>query len=373
LFDQLYLVLTYGSLMLGVFVVLLLNNKGIRKSRANLFLSILLMALCFSILHIRFAGTVLDHLSVRAHSLGDPSFLLIAPLLWFYVESLTGKSMKPSWKGLVHFLPFFFLVGSWFSIQNLVSDPSKIHFLGHQKLVMILFWLLVVIQFSLYQFFIHRRWSQYQHLIKQEMSNTEDVSLSWVKFFVAVFLVINVFFLFNLFVVIHFDYNAWLAKSTAIVFALSVFALGYKGILQREIFLNISGEVVNNVTQTANTEIPSPKPDQQLIDRLLLYMDEHKPYLEPELTLSSLAKNAGFSRSQLSQIINDGIGENFYDFVNRYRVEQVKKLMTDPQMKNFNMLGLALEAGFKSKSTFNLIFKRFTGLTPSEYRKNLSS
>ena len=95
-----------------------------------------------------------------------------------------------------------------------------------------------------------------------------------------------------------------------------------------------------------------------------------KPYLDPELTLSQLAKDLSISRSQLSQLINDGIGENFYDFVNKYRVEQVKKLMIDPQVKNYNMLGIALEAGFKSKSTFNLIFKRFTGLTPTEYRKN---
>jgi AraC-like DNA-binding protein len=77
------------------------------------------------------------------------------------------------------------------------------------------------------------------------------------------------------------------------------------------------------------------------------------------------------NRGQLSQLINDGLGDNFYDFVNKYRVDEVKRLMTDPKAKNFNLLGIALEAGFKSKSTFNLIFKRFTGLTPSEYRKNL--
>jgi AraC-like DNA-binding protein len=100
-------------------------------------------------------------------------------------------------------------------------------------------------------------------------------------------------------------------------------------------------------------------------------MQEKKSYLDPELTLSQLAKDLDIGRSQLSQLINDGIGDNFYDFINKYRVEQVKQLMTDPRVKHFSMLGIALEAGFKSKSTFNLIFKRFTGLTPTEYRKNL--
>jgi YesN/AraC family two-component response regulator len=89
--------------------------------------------------------------------------------------------------------------------------------------------------------------------------------------------------------------------------------------------------------------------------------------------LSSLARELSLNRRQLSQLINGGMDDNFYNFVNKFRVEEVKKLMVDPQYHNFNMLGLALEAGFKSKSTFNLIFKRFTGLTPSEYKKNLSA
>ena len=101
-------------------------------------------------------------------------------------------------------------------------------------------------------------------------------------------------------------------------------------------------------------------------------MEEKKSFLDPELTLTGLAKELEISRNQLSYLINEGIGDNFYNFVNKYRVEQVKKFMVDPSMRNYNMLGLALEAGFKSKSTFNLIFKRFTGLTPTEYAKNLS-
>lgn len=102
-------------------------------------------------------------------------------------------------------------------------------------------------------------------------------------------------------------------------------------------------------------------------------MTEKKPFLNPELSLSTLAKDLKIPRGQLSQLINDGIGENFYDFINKYRIDEVKKLMADPEMAHYNLLGLAFEAGFKSKSTFNLIFKRFTGLTPTEYRKNINA
>jgi AraC-like DNA-binding protein len=367
-FDQLFLVLVNGGIVLGLFVVLLINNRGARKTRANLFLSVLLIAFIFSIFHLRYAGAVMDHFSFRAFNAGDPTFLLIAPLLSFYIDELTGKRVTLSLKSLLHFVPFAFIVLCSLTFNSIREDNLIIVFLRqHPRLPIIIFWAIMVVQFSWYQVVFQRKWQMYQQLLRQEVSNTEGVNLSWVKFFMAVFLVINVFFLVALFTVIHFDYSQWLWKAADIIFSLSVFALGYKGILQREIFY----------TEGKRKEPPAavrePNLDFQLIDQLKLYMIEKKPYLDPELTLSSLAKNVGMSRTQLSQVINDGLGENFYDFVNKYRVEEVKRLMTDPSAKNFNLLGIALEAGFKSKSTFNLIFKRFTGLTPTEYRKNISS
>ena len=161
-------------------------------------------------------------------------------------------------------------------------------------------------------------------------------------------------------------------RTTALVFSISVFALGYKGLLQKEIFQKVR---VASDSDGRNTEAKQAvvQLDPDHIKRLRNHMEVRKPFLDPELTLSSLAGELDISRSQLSQLINNGIGDNFYDFINKYRVEEVKRLMLDPKMSHFNMLGIALEAGFKSKSTFNLIFKRFTGLTPSAYRKNIST
>jgi AraC-like DNA-binding protein len=230
----------------------------------------------------------------------------------------------------------------------------------------------VVIQFSCYQVVIHRRWSAYQLFIRQEVSNPENLNISWVRFFMGVFLIINLFFLFSLFVVIHFDGRQWIWQLTALVFSLSVFALGYKGILQKEIFYP---EVREDKREPGHAVVATPAPqkhDQVAIEKLLQHMREKKPFLDPELTLSSLARQLELGRSQLSQLINDGMGSNFYDFVNRYRVEEVKHLLADPGSKHLSLLGIALDAGFKSKSTFNLVFKRFTGLTPTEYKNNLA-
>lgn len=371
--EQLSLILTFAGIAQGLFVVLLLNNRGARKSRANTFLSVLLISLSFSIAHILFAGAVIDHLSVKVYTLGDPTFFLIAPLLWFYTKELIGERVKLSKNLILHFSPFLLIIILSLTLRSINPDLTFMQFLEHhQRFISVVFWMIIVVQFSSYQFFIRRKWIAYQEFIKQEVSNKEGVDISWVRFFMIVFLLINVFFLFSLFAVIHLHNGPWLPRTTALIFSLSIFALGYKGLLQKQLFQK--DELIKQEDSIPTSlETSVSKPDPELINRLLNYMQEKKPYLDAELTLSSLAKDLNISRSQLSILINEGVGDNFYDFINKYRVEEVKRLMVDPQVKNYNLLGIALEAGFKSKSTFNLIFKRFTGLTPTEYRKNLSS
>ena len=229
--------------------------------------------------------------------------------------------------------------------------------------------MLLVIQFSLYQYFIHKKWNDYQQIITQEVSNTEDVTISWIRFFMGVFLVVNAVFFFSLFATVHLDIMGEIWKLAGIILSLSIFALGYKGILQKEIFYWELAPMPGRMPAKTGKR---DQAEQLLLDKLLAFMENEKPYLDPELSLSSLSKKVGLNRNQLSQLINDGTGDNFYDFINKYRVEEVKRLMADPKKQNYNLLGIAIEAGFKSKSTFNLIFKRFTGLTPTEYRKNMA-
>lgn len=337
-----------------------------------MFLSILLAALTFSVFHLRYAGEIVRHISVNTYTLGDPTFLLIAPLLWFYVTELAGGRISFNAKTLAHFIPFFVIVFCSLTFRSSLNDTAITRVLDqHPRLPFTIFWMIMVIQFSAYQILIQRKWREYQQLIQQEVSNTEDVNISWVRFFTGVFLIVNLSFLVSLFAVIHLDIRDVVWKSIGAIFSMSIFALGYKGILQKEILFPeslVKPQSIELITPTGSVI----KPDLALIEKLQQYMKNEKPFLDPELSLSMLAKAMGINRNQLSQLINTGLRENFYDFINKYRVEEVKRLMVDPQKQNYNLLGMALEAGFKSKSTFNLIFKRFTGLTPTEYRKNIT-
>jgi len=98
-------------------------------------------------------------------------------------------------------------------------------------------------------------------------------------------------------------------------------------------------------------------------------MAERKPYLDGDLTLTSLAGQLEINPNQLSQILNEGLGENFYRFISRYRVEEIKRLLLNPAFAHYNILGIAFQAGFSTKSTFNKTFKELTGLSPSEFVK----
>ena len=97
-------------------------------------------------------------------------------------------------------------------------------------------------------------------------------------------------------------------------------------------------------------------------------MKQEQLYLDPELDLKGLAGRLDFSPHHLSQIINKGSQRNFYDFVNHYRLEAVKALLTNPDHDHRTVLTLAFETGFNSKATFNRFFKKATQQTPSQFR-----
>ncbi|WP_299439366.1 helix-turn-helix domain-containing protein [uncultured Aquimarina sp.] len=108
------------------------------------------------------------------------------------------------------------------------------------------------------------------------------------------------------------------------------------------------------------------------INSLKLYMEEQKPFLNPNLTIKELASDLDMTPQELSILINHHIHKNFYEFINDYRIEVAKKIFQDPNQKKTTILEILYEVGFNSKSSFNSSFKKHTGLTPTSYRKQYS-
>jgi AraC-like DNA-binding protein len=128
--------------------------------------------------------------------------------------------------------------------------------------------------------------------------------------------------------------------------------------------------VVDAPLEVAATEVspPAALPPELLPLRakLLALMADERPWLEPELTLADLAQRLRLHPAQLSKVVNLGCGQNFSDFVNCYRVAEAQRKLADPRFAHYSLVGVALESGFNSKSTFNRVFKKLTGQVPGE-------
>jgi AraC-like DNA-binding protein len=114
------------------------------------------------------------------------------------------------------------------------------------------------------------------------------------------------------------------------------------------------------------------KEAERYLNAIEEFMKNEKPYLDSDLTITSLSEKLNIPRHYLTQVINEKLKKNFFMYINEYRVNEIKKMMADDQFHDYSILRIAYQSGFNSKSGFNNAFKRFTGHTPSEYKKFLS-
>ncbi len=116
------------------------------------------------------------------------------------------------------------------------------------------------------------------------------------------------------------------------------------------------------------------KPDQSItkdqVEKVQAFVETGRPYLNPSLTLRSLAEQVEIHPNQLSWILNESIGQNFNEFINKKRIEHFKQLALDPDNTHISLIGLAYESGFNSKTVFNTAFKKEVGMTPKEFQKS---
>jgi len=157
--------------------------------------------------------------------------------------------------------------------------------------------------------------------------------------------------------------------NSAVIVLLFIFAnvAVFKGLKEPEVF-NGSEEM----SKYRHSKLTRGEGEQYL-RRLLLSMRADKPYLDPDLTIVKLGRRLAIPPRYLSQVINEFLRVNFHDFVNSYRVEEVKRFLQDGSNGKKSFLEILFEAGFSTKSAFNRAFKKHTGMTPSQYKRQRKS
>jgi len=308
--------------------------------------------------------------------------LVNSPILYFYIRSLSlGAGFK--WKNIwIHLLPFLIFNCITFFIHytqahDLYLKDGFPHFSStlNSTISYFLTALLAIIP-GYYTVLSLLVLLQHQKRLPDNYSYTEKINLNWLKWIVISLLVLFAgLFLFIRYGVTYriVSYPDLFAVVGAIL-TIYVFFIGLCGLRQNAVFnndifvqayLNEEDIVTSNYK---NSGLSDEKTDQIFV-RLKLHMDEKKPFLKEDLSLAALAAELEITANQLSQVINQKTSSNFFNFINSYRVATVKEKFKDPALAAYSILGIAYDSGFRSKSSFNKIFKETTGQTPLQYRK----
>jgi AraC-like DNA-binding protein len=237
------------------------------------------------------------------------------------------------------------------------------------------FWyeLVIELQVWIYLILIWNKVLRYEALIRDAYSSIDSITLAWIRKVIIAFALAlaastgsYVLFTFG----IKFRY-VYLLSPLAAVF--SAYYISYKAFHQPDVFLIkkpvLSEDVQGPSRRKYEKSGVSDDESSLLLERLERTMRARRPYIDSELTLSKLSTLLSTSNHRLSQLLNQRLQTCFYDYINRYRVEEVKRCLADRESSDSSILDIALECGFNSKSTFNKIFKQHTSLSPTQYRE----
>jgi len=374
-------IITIGFIQAFFFAVLALTKR--KKEVADYILASLFLILCYQ-LAVNYV-MVTDYKFTFPHLIGTatPFSFLYGPLLFFFVKNYISEKHQFKPKYIFHFLPFFadhlyqfyhfyFLTGDQkiLELDNIIHGTpglkiSVTQILGSISPVVYCLWSLGILS-------THRK-----NLKRLYSFTSSALKLEWLWYLTWSMLVVgSCAFILNSIIVL-FDVADWvqLRLIVLVIAAFWVFFLGYYSIKKTPFYRSYHIDGLDTLeyddinqqpekyekTKLKEEEIPLMK------KKLLDHVEASKPFLNKNLTIGELAADIDIPTHQLSQLINDQLGRSFFEFINTYRVEEVKIRFFDPKFSNLTLLGISMECGFNSKASFNRIFKQLTGQTPTEY------
>lgn len=369
-----------GVLQAALLAALIYYHPNSDKS-VNVFLALYIFCLC-----IPMCSPVIQHyFAWQILILIDPFPLLSGPLLYFYVRSFKEEmTWRKVWPHLVLFaiyvgldISLFTEFASTYDFNStvpveVVHHPSSILRVSGR-----------IIQMIVYFFLASRQLSIYQRSIAQLFSDTTLINLSWVRWLVNgyLFLVLLMAGLYLMILRFPENFQWFILVNTALVTPY-LYLFTFKGITQPTLWqirqsdkhkveeeFHLVEELEKKEELTPNA--PSEK-NEEIVRKVIAAMESERLYLQPDLTLQELSDSLQVQSYLVSQAINEGLNKNFYDLVNGYRVEEARRRLGDISHRNAKIIAVAFESGFNSKTTFNTVFKKFTGVTPSEFRQQAS-
>ena len=378
-----------GSIFLVFLTIyMLLFSKNAAKSYADYVLSILLLVHCWSVILFLILYSEYILLFPHVFKTGLPLNFLIAPCSYLYVRAVLLNEKKFQKRDVIHLIPFFIVLINYIPfyllpvnekvtvIQNSLNywpDTFKYQAGFLPENFSILFRLILAIIYLVLQWNLILSYTKVhkESSIQIQISNV----LKWLKLFTitstVIFFGIIGFMLTVFFLPSYYNDEILIQIPSLLVsvgfFVMAAYLLTHPEILSGLPFVKYK-EVPSDVINDKSYMFTYINEDYKLeMERIVDYFKTEKPYLNKDLNINQVSVALAIPSRELSYIINNHFGQRFNDFLNKYRIEYITKKINKEYLSNYTIEGIASEAGFASKSTFNLAFKKYHQCTPTEY------
>jgi AraC-like DNA-binding protein len=348
-----------------------------KKWKANKFLGILLwlMALASINLFLEYTGWYYSSTAMAIlHNLVPLVILMPAgPLLYFYVQSAVDPAFRLTGKHKIQFLTIIIdLLPGLTSAIFVVGVKTNLVFPDARPWGAFVDWLHVYsdiprwLSLTIYAFLSGRL---LERLNKNVVKNQGSL-FTWLRQFIRIFLVFQLIWLLYLIPYViptttDFMLQTFNWYPVYIPLTFLIYWLGIKGLI-----VTYRNKLRNKIS--ASSTLLQPAFIQEAVTNLKKAMETDRVFLNPNLNLDILSQHSGIPSKTISSVLNQHLQKSFNEFVNGYRVEEVKRRLQETPQSNLTILGTALESGFNSKASFQRIFKEMTGISPGEYQKTFA-
>jgi len=361
--------------LLFLMIVILNYKKGKRLSNQLLAGFMASNALLLAGFLLRRFGWTSPVQWVALYSIGGSAYFLLMPFLYLYLQSLCYKNFHLKVTHLLHALPFgtFVVFSLVIHVLNHTPFQNDVTISVHQFIGQIDYWshsIALHIQILSYLVASVILLRKYREGVKDMYSSIERIDLHWCNLLLVGFATMWFLdFLQWILGVFHLSSPTifyWMLMTSLFINLAFTLIVTYKGLAQSGSFSGIQG-----FPKYAGSRL-KPSDCDEIVQKLITCMERDKPYLTLSTSLEDLSKKLSIPERNLSQVIHTHFNQSFYDFINSYRIEEIKKRICNDDYGNYTLLAIAYDAGFNSKSVFNAAFKKHTGLTPKEYKRQHS-
>ena len=381
-----------AGVLQGLLLSVILLKKTHGNEKANRWLSAFIATFALVTLSDVLERTVELHRVGSVLILFDWGIMLLGPFILIYVMELTGERYRFKKWWFLHFLPAVLLLLICIPFYFLPSEQKIKLVLDDMKEAQNRHWeffdVFVVMQIAAYLVWAVIILRKYSHSLCEHYSDLKHRNLRWLTIFIGVSLGLWIIYVLSIFMA-----SKYTVMLNDIGFPIAAYIFGYFGLAQvdlTEVRREINSLVPDSpLTSDNKHSTPDSSDNQQTnryvrsglksdkaaklkqdLDRLMV---TKKPYLDNDLNLRELAIQFEVLPHHLSQLLNENYGQNFFDFINSYRAQEVKNMLSDPSRKDESILSIAFSCGFNSKATFNSFFKKHTGQTPRQFRAHFES